>query len=190
MWDAIIDNDSPGYEAFGYISNSWCLTGPCCTTVNHWYEMSFISESFLFLNFRVIFFSPDPDHTFYWIPSYVFLSIGCNVFIGIVGIQQKKGSVSWPILLMKYWTNVQITEVVIAHRNIIMYMEGLYLHPLFVTQQSELKKIHKSIKPIYVLHMYVTMYSTGVTRITFKHRTFVQPAPHLMPIVSLRIPIK
>lgn len=49
MWDAIIDNDPPGYEAFGYVSNSWCLTGPCCTTVNH---------------------CPDPDHTFYWIPSH------------------------------------------------------------------------------------------------------------------------
>lgn len=37
MWEAIIDNDPPGYAAFGYTSNGWCLTGPCCTTVNHWY---------------------------------------------------------------------------------------------------------------------------------------------------------
>jgi len=49
MWSAIVDNQSPGYQAFGYTSNQWCLTGPCCTTVNH---------------------CSDPNTTFYWIPSH------------------------------------------------------------------------------------------------------------------------
>ncbi|KAF8514791.1 hypothetical protein JB92DRAFT_2917919 [Gautieria morchelliformis] len=51
MWSAIIDNQPPGFKAFGYTSNQFCDIGPgpCCDPPN---------------------ICPDPDHTFYWIASH------------------------------------------------------------------------------------------------------------------------
>jgi hypothetical protein len=39
MWTAIIDNQLPGFKAFGYTSNQFCDIGPgpCCSPPNIWY---------------------------------------------------------------------------------------------------------------------------------------------------------
>ncbi|KIJ53496.1 carbohydrate esterase family 16 protein [Sphaerobolus stellatus SS14] len=49
MWNDIINNQSPGYQAFGYTSNGYCQFGPCCDPGN---------------------ICDDPEHTFYWIASH------------------------------------------------------------------------------------------------------------------------
>lgn len=36
MWNAIINNQPPGYAAFGYVSNDFCQFGPCCDPGNIW----------------------------------------------------------------------------------------------------------------------------------------------------------
>ena len=52
MWSAIIDNNPPGFKAFGYTSNQYCDIGPgpCCDPPNIWYASR---TNVLYLKFEI-----------------------------------------------------------------------------------------------------------------------------------------